>query len=328
MLRSELTHRFGVAWGPIVNGQAEIAGIPKELLSVFSKRSADIDVAFAAKTDEFRERHTCEPTHSQRAAMAREAAEDTRGRKSGHGAPDLVTRWQREAADAGWTVEQLVTEIETAARQPTTAAPLTVGGVVAAVSAQHSAWGRPDVLQAVCDGQRPVPPMSGRHWLDTLERGADRVLERCVDLDPPDATRRRASDDRSLWIEPTAPRFTSETVLAEEEHIVTWAIDAQSEPPAPSATVNRDGLDVLQAEAAASVAGADRFVLAVGPAGAGKTRMLAAAVADLHDRGRAVFGVAPTAKAARVLERDTAMRSDTVAKLLHEWQHPDRPPRP
>ena len=34
VLRSELTHHFGVAWGPIVNGQAEIAGIPKELLSV------------------------------------------------------------------------------------------------------------------------------------------------------------------------------------------------------------------------------------------------------------------------------------------------------
>jgi hypothetical protein len=34
VLRSELTHRFGVAWGPIVNGQAEIAGIPKELLAV------------------------------------------------------------------------------------------------------------------------------------------------------------------------------------------------------------------------------------------------------------------------------------------------------
>jgi conjugative relaxase-like TrwC/TraI family protein len=327
VLRSELTHRFGVGWAPIVNGQAEIAGIPKELLSVFSKRAATIDVAVAAKVNTFRDRHGCEPSRSQRAAMAREAAADTRGRKSGHGAADLVMRWQREAADAGWTIEQLVAEIESARREPTPAVPLTVGGVVAAVSAQHSSWGRPDVLHAICDGQRPMPQMSGRHWLDTLERGADRVLERCVDLDPPDATRRRASDGRSLWIEPTAPRFTSEAVLAEEEHIVTWAIDAHSEPAAPSTTVNRDGLDVLQAEAAASVAGADRLVLVVGPAGAGKTRMLAAAVADLQERGRAVFGVAPTARAARVLERDTGMHADTVAKLLHEWHCPDGPPR-
>ena len=170
--------------------------------------------------------------------------------------------------------------------------------------------------------------MSGHRWAAAIEHAADRVLERCVDLDPPDATRRRESDGRSLWIEPTAPRFTSEAVLVEEERILTWAMDAQAEPASPSRTVERSGLDVLQAEAAASVAGEDRLVLVVGPAGAGKTRMLAAAVADLHAQRRAVFGVAPTAKAARVLERDTGIRADTVAKLLHEWRRPDRPPLP
>ena len=45
VLRAELTDRFGVEWRPIVNGQAEIAGVPDELLGVFSKRTADIDVA-------------------------------------------------------------------------------------------------------------------------------------------------------------------------------------------------------------------------------------------------------------------------------------------
>ena len=129
-----------------------------------------------------------------------------------------------------------------------------------------------------------------------------------------------------MWIEPTAPRYTSEAVLAQEESIITWAMAAQADPPSPSNTVDRTGLDVLQAEAAASVAGDDRLVLVVGPAGAGKTRMLTAAATDLHQHGRDVFGVAPTAKAARTLERDTGIRSDTVAKLLHEWQRTDRPP--
>ena len=67
-------------------------------------------------------------------------------------------------------------------------------------------------------------------------------------------------------------------------------------------------------------------MLVVGPAGAGKTTMLAAAVDDLTTQGRVVFGVAPTAKAARVLESETGMGSDTVAKLLHEWRRTDRPP--
>ncbi len=41
VLRNELTHRLGVGWGPIVKGQAEIAGVPKDLLAVFSKRAAN-----------------------------------------------------------------------------------------------------------------------------------------------------------------------------------------------------------------------------------------------------------------------------------------------
>ncbi len=115
-------------------------------------------------------------------------------------------------------------------------------------------------------------------------------------------------------------------VVAQEEAILTWAIDAQTAEPTPSATVRRAGLDVLQADAAAAAAGEDRLVLIVGPAGAGKTTMLRAAVADFHDvQHRPVFGLAPTAKAARVLERETGMVADTVAKLLHEWARPDGP---
>ena len=56
VLRAELTHRLGVDWRPIVNGQAEIAGVPDELLAVFSKRTADIDEALADKLDDFRQR--------------------------------------------------------------------------------------------------------------------------------------------------------------------------------------------------------------------------------------------------------------------------------
>ena len=69
VLRAELAHRFGVAWGPIVNGQAEIAGMPAELLDVFSKRSAAIDVALDAKVDEFRQREGRDPSRWELAAL-------------------------------------------------------------------------------------------------------------------------------------------------------------------------------------------------------------------------------------------------------------------
>jgi hypothetical protein len=54
--------------------------------------------------------------------------------------------------------------------------------------------------------------------------------------------------------------------------------------------------------------------------------MLSAAVDDLTVNGRLVFAVAPTAKAARVLETETRMPADTIAKPLHEHARPDRAP--
>ena len=329
VLRAELTHRLGVDWRPIVNGQAEIAGIPDELLAVFSKRTADIDAALADKLVDFRRRESREPSRWERAAMTREASAGTRSRKSGHGAADLTTRWQSEAADAGWTADLLDAAIdEAAAVHASPVDPLIVPDVVDAVSQKRSSWSRADVLQAICDRQRPVSQQSGHGWAATLQRATDHVLAQLVDLDPPGTTAVRQSDGRSVWIEPTAPRFTSEMVLAQEEAIVTWAMAAQADAPTSSTTVIRDGLDPLQAAAAAAVAGHDRLVLVVGPAGAGKTRMLTAAAADVHAHGRVVFAVAPTAKAARTVERDTGIPAATVAKLLHEWQRTDRPPLP
>ncbi|MGH9272616.1 MAG: ATP-dependent DNA helicase, partial [Ilumatobacteraceae bacterium] len=181
---------------------------------------------------------------------------------------------------------------------------------------------------ALCDVLPAVSHISAHRWRSLIEQTADKVLSRCIDLDPLGAVERRVSDGRSVWIEPTAARYSSNEVLTQEEHILTWAMAAQADDPASSTTVERGDLDVAQFDAAASVAGHDRLVLVVGPAGTGKTRTLAAAAADLGGHGRMVFGLAPTAKAARVLERDTRMPADTVAKLLYEWSRADRAPEP
>jgi conjugative relaxase-like TrwC/TraI family protein len=328
VLRAELTARYGVVFGEIVKGQAEIAGMPEGLLEEFSKRSVQVERAYQRLLADFYAREGRDPISKEDGAMRRQAAADTRGHKSGHGAGDLRSRWLAEAATVGVTAETLTDSINAAAQNHRELEPsVTVGEVIGAVAEQRSAWHRFDVLQAICDIARPKPGMDGKQWANTLHAVTDTVLAECVDLDPDDtSTRRRSSDGRSVWIEPSARHHTSSEVLAQEEHIICWAMDAQLDPPAPSITVNTGRLDVMQAEAAAAVAGSDRLVLVVGPAGAGKTTMLAAAVDDLTAQGRVVFGVAPTAKAARVLESETGMGSDTVAKLLHEWRRTDRPP--
>ena len=326
VLRAELTDRYGVAFGEIVKGQAEIAGVPVELLQQFSKRAAQVSEALKDKVDEFRQREGRHPSKFEHAALEREAAADTRHRKTGHGVPDLQTRWRSEAAVIGVTPETLTESIAAAARVTIPSAKVTAGEVIEDLSEKRSAWHRMNVLEAVTDRLRPQPGMTGEQWAQLVDRAVDRVLGECVDLDPAHGDHRvRASDGRSLWIEPVAAHVTSRQVIAQEEQILAWAIEAQLDEPRPSRTVDRNRLDVLQADAAAAVAGHDRLVVIVGPAGTGKTTMLRAAATDLDRHSRTVFGVAPTAKAARVLERETGMPADTVAKLLHEWARPDGP---
>ncbi|MDQ6696078.1 MAG: AAA family ATPase [Actinomycetota bacterium] len=320
-----------MAWEPIVKGQAEITGMPAEVLEVFSKRAAQVSAALEVKVEDFRDREGRDPTRWEKAAMTREAAADTRAKKTGHDITDLRAQWIGEAAEIGWTPEKLINEITAIGRQQsTTRNGMTIEEVIDRLSASGSTWTPADVLGAICDLATVEPSMPGDRWGAALDRASQQVAGACEDIDPSgdDGGQRRESDGRSVWLEPTAPHLTSTAILAQEEHILTWAMNAQADDPNPSTTINRDGLDVMQADAAAAVAGSDWLVVVVGPAGTGKTTMLSRAVEDLRVQGRAVFGVAPTAKAARVLAAETGIGADTVAKLLHEWARTDRPPDP
>ena len=330
VLRAELTERFGVRFGEIVKGQADVLGVPDELLDVFSKRALQVATALETKLDVFERREGREPSPFERAAMEREAAVDARGRKTGLTVTDLRPRWQTEAKELGITPASLSRDIRTASRQVEPAQHLRIADALTVLSERMSVWHRMDVLEALTDVLRPRAGVGGERWAEILDQTASRVLEHSVNLDPTldtDASR-RASDGRSIWIEPISGQHTSAAVLAQEELILTWALDQQHTDARPSATVEAGRLDVLQQDAARAVAGLDRLVMIVGPAGTGKTTMLTAAANDLHAHGRNVYAVAPTAKAARTLATETGMPADTVAKLVYEWTQPDRPPRP
>jgi conjugative relaxase-like TrwC/TraI family protein len=321
VLRAELSHRYGVAWGPVENGQAEIAGMPAGLLAAFSKRTTQVDTALTDKFAAFRDREGRDPSRWERAALTREAASDTRAVKTGASASDLATAWREEAAGLGWTADRVVTAMRAAARATPVREPVTLADVVEQLSVRGSTWTRADVLRAVCDLAPPGSQMAGRDWARAVEAGCDRVVEHCVTLDPPGTGTVRVSDGRSIWLAPTEPHLSHEHVLAQEERILLFAMEAHDAPARPSPTLDRRGLDVLQADAAAAVAGEDRLVLVVGPAGTAKTTMLRHAAADLHRNHRPVLAVAPTAKAAKVLRTETGTPADTLAKLLHEWRH-------
>jgi conjugative relaxase-like TrwC/TraI family protein len=164
VLRAELTNRYGVGFTEIVNGQAEIAGVPPVLLERFSKRTVEIERALHRKLDEFCDREGRDPIRFERAALEREAAADTRAHKSGHGVADLRARWLAEAADVGVTPDTLVASINTAASRAVPERAVTVESVVETLSTKSSAWHRMDVLVPCATSSAPC-------WVSVVSGG-------------------------------------------------------------------------------------------------------------------------------------------------------------
>ena len=245
VLRAELTHRFGVEW----RADRQRAGRDRR-----RPRRAARRVLEAHRRHRPRARRQARrlprsgragSRHGGNAPRStREASADTRSRKSGHGAADLTTRWQTEAADAGWTADLLDAEHRRRRRHVTAirSDPLVDrrgdrGGVASSgrrgpgpMCCRRSA-----TCNAPCPSNRDTAgprPWSGR---PTTSSPSSSTSTR------PATRSGAASDGRSVWIEPTAPRFTSEPVLAQEEAIITWAMAAQADdrrtrPPPSTAT--------------------------------------------------------------------------------------------
>ncbi len=71
VLRAEVAARYGLRFDPIVNGQAEIAGVPTELLDQFSKRAREIEAEMGDKLADFAQREGRDPTDFEYAANTR-----------------------------------------------------------------------------------------------------------------------------------------------------------------------------------------------------------------------------------------------------------------
>ncbi|MDX2378640.1 MAG: MobF family relaxase, partial [Acidimicrobiia bacterium] len=308
-LRAEVTNRYGIAWTDIEKGQAEIAGVPVELIELFSKRAEEIDAELARRLDAYRKKYAHEALTYERSAIEREVAADTRDAKTGLGPDGLRTQWADEAATLGLDYQQLAALVTKAARTHDEQPGLpTVEELVAAIAEQRSTWQHLDIIRHLTDNTPAPRNIGGRQWASAMGRLADQAIEASINIDAPtDSPLCRASDRRSVWADPRTTHATSEHVLIQEERIATWAIDAQETPSQPSTTTEAGSLDTGQHEAAATIAGNDRLVLVVGPAGAGKTTMLCASTLDLNQHRRPVLGFAPTAKAARVLQTETGM---------------------
>jgi conjugative relaxase-like TrwC/TraI family protein len=107
-LRNEMHSRLGVRFGEVnENGQADIAGVPDELLKVWSKRTAKIAAEAGPKIAEYEKLLGRTLTSSERTGVVKTAVLKTRARKQHTELSALHATWKAEAARAGWTPGRL-----------------------------------------------------------------------------------------------------------------------------------------------------------------------------------------------------------------------------
>jgi conjugative relaxase-like TrwC/TraI family protein len=337
-LRTELTRRLGVRWHQPVNGISEMVGVDPEVLAEFSQRSREVDKRVDEKLDRFRIDLDREPTPRERWRLEREAVLDSRPAKThGHAAGELHTGWCSRLGGLEFEPNDIAARTVGRVRRATGIDQQTmahmIDGAVGALTDRQSTW-RPAELVRELAAQIPThvnvePDRLCRFLQDLADHAA---ANRCVDLSPPvpeGAVLRR--DGRPIAEAAVNRAFTTQTILEEEERLVEWAGRQRRFADIINTTprdLDTQGLSAGQSEACRAVAGGAPLELIVGPAGSGKTTALAPAVTYLQDRGKTVFGVAPTAAAAEVLASETTMTADTLDKLLYEHSRSDRPPQP
>ncbi len=114
-LRSEMQQRLGVAFSEVTeHGQAEIAGVPEKLLSLWSKRTAQIEGESGPKIAEYEKLLGRTLTPAERVSVVKTAVLKTRPGKEHPELSALHEHWTTEARQAGFSSEQVLASVRAA----------------------------------------------------------------------------------------------------------------------------------------------------------------------------------------------------------------------
>jgi len=311
-LRVELTGRLGAAWVDRGAGVFNMACIPEVVREAFSKRTGQVDARLAELVRRWSDDHDGTPPLPRTIAkLERDAAEQSRPEKTHPvDAQELHADWAAEVRAIGFDPTALVPAQIADCGLPMGSIPDEdlVDEALFHAAEESSSWLRADLARHLANVLDAHAASTGDAVVDEIDRLAALTEARCVALGPEQntATPQRA-DGRPVTEHVTDRRFTTSWVLHEEQDLRAWAT-ASSRQTAVSGDP--------QLAAAAAMAGEDRLVLVIGPAGAGKTTTTAQAVASMRANGRPVVGLAPSGKAADVLAREAGCATDTVAGFL------------
>ena len=293
-LRAGLTEALGLSWRPVERGMAEPAGIPKEVLSHFSRRRAEIEEALGL-------------AGQNSAAAANIAAHRTRRPKDHDISPEaLRTSWQVRAESIGFGPEHLAGLVQ----EPRTPEALDLTEQAArllgpeGLTERASTFGRQDVLRSLASAAREGARV------DELQAIAGELL----------------TDPRAVPLRPVRGEaaFTTDDLLSAERALISSAVAAKqagrgivSEATLAAVLDARPGLSEEQLVAVEHlVTGGEGLSVLVGPAGTGKSFVLEASRAAWEASGHPVVATALAGRAALALSEATGAPGFTLARLL------------
>jgi len=294
-LRAELTRRLAVRWGPVVNGHADLEGIPRAVIDHFSRRRNEIV--------EEMERHG-----TTSAAAAEVAAYRTRDAKDYGVDPDRQRAdWRAAAAEFDLTEANIARRVGGARhREPRPIGPRDLDAALGSLEATHSHFDRRDLLCAIADR------MGEGAAVDELERAVEQVLAGegvvCV--------------HRGEGLLGTS-YFTTPRLWEMEQKVMRSAAEGED---AGAAVVGTPALERVlaghpylsdeQTEMVRRItAGGERIVTVAARPGTGKTTALKAAREAWSEAGVRGIGVA-TARSASGELADAGVPSMSITALL------------
>ncbi len=338
VLRNELSKRLGVEWGPVHDGLSEIAGIPKKVRRLFSKRRVEIEIELAR-------------TGQSGPAAAAAASLETRTAKAEPDPELLDERWLAEAASIGYgpvDIDDLLARSNGRDTAMLGDQTFTLDTKIAVRSLDRHTGEVYEELVTVHDIAirvgRALPETDAvTTRLDVQNAVADQLtnsgsvalLERLTDavLAHPELVPLSVKDGADKGWEQT---WTTRTVLNAEADLVALFTP---DPTSPIAALDPQFVDQMLAALAARgrTLGPDQadtvrrlatqglgVEVVVGKAGTGKTYTMNAVREVFQAANYRVIGACPTARAARELSDGAGIDSFTIDKLLaHGTIEPD-----
>ena len=299
VMRTELTRRIGVAWGPVRNGTAEIAGMPLEVTREFSRRRTEIvELALARGASSIQ--------------AVGSVQRETRDRKPHLDRDEAVGQWRARAAEHGlgrYEIPQLLYRAHLVELSLIGEAQLSsrLSGPTG-LTHRTSTFRRRDVIRAIAENY------PGGARLARIEQLADQwIRHRAILVEPPELSR----TNRTAWTTPEMLDIEHRLVAGAQRRGRLWV------DPGTVEAVLAGHPEVGNDQAAAVrhlTANRDAVRLMIAPAGTGKTYTLGLVREALERDGIEVVGCSWQGEAAQVLERDAGIRSRTIAGLLADLE--------